>query len=286
LPKFDTESTKTVGLAEQILRERARPRCDVFWNNEVLHTVRLAQAGVLQAYASPEAAQYPASARAADNRWFGFAARVRVLLVNSQRVAPSDEPKRIEELTLPRWRGQVGIAKPLFGTTATHVACLFVALGPEKAKALLRNLKANDIRVLPGNKHVAVQVGSGELAMGLTDTDDALAEVRAKRPVRLVYLDHGPDELGLLLLPNTVSVIQGAPQEANARRLVDFLLSRQVEKELARGESGQVPLHAGSQAPAELGIPVDARYLAVDYSRVAAIWDEAMDFVKDEFTAP
>src|SRR4051794_12559556 len=38
LPKFDVESTKTVGLAEAIVAERARPRCDVFWNNEILHT--------------------------------------------------------------------------------------------------------------------------------------------------------------------------------------------------------------------------------------------------------
>ncbi|MEX0613127.1 MAG: iron transporter, partial [Pirellulales bacterium] len=34
-PKFDTESTKTVGLAQAILAERERPRCDVFWNNEI-----------------------------------------------------------------------------------------------------------------------------------------------------------------------------------------------------------------------------------------------------------
>src|SRR3972149_2269720 len=31
-PKFDTESTKTVGLTEAILAERGRTRCDMFWN--------------------------------------------------------------------------------------------------------------------------------------------------------------------------------------------------------------------------------------------------------------
>ena len=43
--KFDTESTKTVGLAEAILAEKGRPRCDVFWNNEILNTLRLAGRG-------------------------------------------------------------------------------------------------------------------------------------------------------------------------------------------------------------------------------------------------
>ena len=44
-PKFDTESTKTVGLTEAILAERNRPRCDVFWNNEILNTLRLQRQG-------------------------------------------------------------------------------------------------------------------------------------------------------------------------------------------------------------------------------------------------
>src|SRR5271168_3889748 len=39
LPKFDVESSKTVGLANDIIAEKARPRCDLFWNNEILNTL-------------------------------------------------------------------------------------------------------------------------------------------------------------------------------------------------------------------------------------------------------
>src|SRR4051794_16745266 len=46
--KYDAESTKTVGLAETIIQERARPRCDLFWNNEILNTFRLERAGLLR----------------------------------------------------------------------------------------------------------------------------------------------------------------------------------------------------------------------------------------------
>ena len=42
LAKYDTESTKSVGLTQALLAERARPRCDVFWNNEIVNTLRLA----------------------------------------------------------------------------------------------------------------------------------------------------------------------------------------------------------------------------------------------------
>ena len=54
--KYDAESTKTVGLTEAILSERARPRCDLFWNNEVINTIRLERAGLLRPYKSPAAA--------------------------------------------------------------------------------------------------------------------------------------------------------------------------------------------------------------------------------------
>src|SRR5688572_12339641 len=36
LAKYDVESTKTVGLVEALIAEQDRPRCDLFWNNEIL----------------------------------------------------------------------------------------------------------------------------------------------------------------------------------------------------------------------------------------------------------
>ena len=44
--KFDVESTKTVGLANTIIAEKSRPRCDLFWNNEILNTLRLKEQGL------------------------------------------------------------------------------------------------------------------------------------------------------------------------------------------------------------------------------------------------
>ena len=67
-PKFDTESTKTVGLTQAIMAERDRPRCDVFWNNEILNTLRLQNQGLLDAYLPPIAEEYPAIYRSANFR--------------------------------------------------------------------------------------------------------------------------------------------------------------------------------------------------------------------------
>lgn len=75
---YDTESTKSVGLANRIRAERHRPRCDVFWNNEILNTLLLERSGLLRATHPANAAAYPANVRDADGMWYGFAARAQI----------------------------------------------------------------------------------------------------------------------------------------------------------------------------------------------------------------
>src|SRR5262249_31012928 len=212
-PKYDTEADKSVSLYEELARERNRPRCDVHWNNEILSTIRLQRRGLLEPYDSPAAAPYPASAKAADHSWHAFAARARVLLVNTRLVPLEQRPRSLLELTEPRWRGKVAMAKPLFGTTATQAACLFEVLGPDKTREFYRGLRANDVQIVPGNKQSAEGVGRGDFAVGMTDTDDAITEVKAGRPVVIVYPDRaghpGFPRMGTLFIPNTLALIRG-----------------------------------------------------------------------------
>ena len=96
--------------------------------------------------------------------------------------------------------------------------------------------------MLSGNKQVATAVGSGQLVFGLTDTDDAMGEVAAGSPVVIVYPDRKPDELGTLFIPNTLALIKGSPRPDAAKALASYLLSPNIETELATGRSAQIPL--------------------------------------------
>ncbi|HEY7427525.1 MAG TPA: hypothetical protein VH682_25050, partial [Gemmataceae bacterium] len=51
-PKYDTEADKSVSLYQELVAEKNRPRCDVFWNNEILSTIRLQKQGLLEPYDS------------------------------------------------------------------------------------------------------------------------------------------------------------------------------------------------------------------------------------------
>jgi len=282
LAKYDVESTKTVGLTQAIIAESSRPRCDLFWNNEVLHTVRLAERGLLQPYDAPAAADYPAACRAPDKTWYGFAARARVLIVNTDLVPGRERPTSILALVDRRWQGRVGVAKPLFGTTATHAACLFATWGAPRAQDYFRGLQ-DHAQVLSGNKQVAAAVARGQLAFGLTDTDDAIIEQEQGFPVEIVYPDQQPDGMGTLFIPNTVALIRGAPHEAAARQLLDYLLSPEVESRLAEGPSAQVPLNPRVSVRPRVETPHTVRPMTVDFAAAAASWDEAAAFLRDQF---
>jgi iron(III) transport system substrate-binding protein len=282
---YDAESTKTVGLTERIVREAARPRCDVFWNNEIVQSIRLEKAGLLEAYHSPLDDEYPEMFRSPDGYWHGFAARARILIVNRRLVADDQMPDSIYDLTDPQWRGQIALAKPLFGTAATHAACLFAALGPEKAKQFFRDLKANDARVLSGNRQVADAVAAGELAFGLTDTDDAVGCIDAGHPVEIVYPDRSAGQLGVLFIPNTLCIVRGGPNGESARKLVDFLLSAEVEQKLAEGPGAQIPLNRNVASAPRVETPATVHAMQVDFAQAADRWEEVAEFLRDEFTA-
>ncbi len=292
VPTYDTEKNKSVGLYEELLAERNRPRCDVFWNNEILSTIRLQKQGLLEPYDSPSAKPYPSEAKARDHTWHAFAARARILIVNTKLVPEKERPRSLFDLTEPHWRGRIVMAKPQFGTAATQLACLFQVLGEERAKRYYLDLKANGIQIAPGNKDVAVWVGRGRtptgqpVSIGITDTDDAMEELREQHEVALVYPDR--DGIGTLLIPNAVSIVKGCPNRDGARRLVDYLLSAEVEKRLAEGKSHQVPLNPDVKAelPSEIETPTKVNAMAVDFEKAADQWNEAERFARREFAGP
>ena len=238
-PVFDAEATKTTGLVSRLIARRDDPECDVFWNNEPVQTAQLANMGLLESHRSPQAERIPQAFRGSQDRWTGFAARMRVIIYNTDMLAVDDAPSSLDDFVDPSRRGKSAIAMPFFGTTFTHMAVLRQRWSERRLEQWLRGLRANDVALAAGNGPVRDMVASGECAFGLTDTDDAHGAMLDGKPVAVVVPD--PDD-GALLIPNTVALIAGCPHPAEGRALIDYLLSPHVERELAAGRSAQIPI--------------------------------------------
>ena len=281
LTKFDQESNKTVGLANEILQLADNQRCDLFWNNEILHTLRLKRAGLLDVYASPLAGHFPKSFVSADSDWYGFAARARVFLVNTDLLPDSKNyPRSILDLQQTQWKDRCCLAKPFFGTTATHAAVLYSEWGMEKADAFFRAVKEN-AAIESGNKQVAIAVSRGKYAFGLTDTDDAIIEIQQGNPVAMVFPDQSDSQPGTLFIPNTLCITKG-PNRENAKRMIDYLLEKSVEERLANGPSAQIPLSDQVEIKSRVE-PDELKVMPVDFEAAAAAWEQAKSKLKEIF---
>jgi iron(III) transport system substrate-binding protein len=265
---YDTEETKSTGLANRILAEAGRPQADVFWSNEPVRTLVLKSRTVLAPYRSPSAAGIPETLADPDGYWTGFSARIRVIAYNTQLVKPNEAPQSVFDLTDARWKGQAAMADPRFGSTSFHVAALYAELGDAKADDLFRRLRANGVRIVDSNSTVRDLVVRGEVKVGLTDTDDVNVAIENGQPVAMILPDR--EGLGVPVMPNMVSLVANAPHPEEGKRLIDYLLSTDVERQLAESEAVQIPLHAGVPGPKNIPAISSFTPMTLDYGKAAA----------------
>lgn len=251
---YDIEANKTTGLVNRLIAEKRRPQADVFWNGEFVQTLLLHERGVLAPYRSPNAGDIPSGFKDPNGHWTAFGGRARVFVVNTERLSPQSYPSSLFDLLdESRDASRLAIALPLFGTTATHAAALYARLGPDAGREFFEAVKRRGVRVLDGNARVRDEVVAGHLDAGLTDTDDACSAVAKGGKVAIVVPDQGPDGMGTLIVPNTVALVAGAPNAEAGRRLVDYLLSREVASGLAERGWFHAPLRdLGTQAECPL----------------------------------
>ncbi|MCK4660133.1 MAG: extracellular solute-binding protein [Phycisphaerae bacterium] len=260
----DAEAGKTTGLVKRLRAEADNPRADVFWSSELFHTILLAREGILEPYDSPAAADIPSRYRDPEHRWAAVGLRGRVLAFDPNRVLPEELPTHWEMLGEPRHASRLSIANPLFGTTGGHVAAMFALWGEERARNFLTRLHQSDTRIAAGNSSAVRDVIAGRAAICATDTDDVWVAQRQGASLDLRYLDMGDG--GTLLIPTSVGIVAGCKHPGQARKLVDFLVSAELERRLARTDSRNIPVRPALRAELNLELPPETR---VSFQEVA-----------------
>lgn len=83
-----------------------------------MRTLVLKRNSVLAPYKSPSATNIPNIFKDPEGYWTGFSARSRVIVYNTNLVKPDEAPKSIFDLADPKWKNQIAIADPRFGSTS------------------------------------------------------------------------------------------------------------------------------------------------------------------------
>jgi iron(III) transport system substrate-binding protein len=235
----------------------------------LLQTLLLKREGLLQPYKSPVAKDIPAAFKDAEGAWTGLGVRPRVVVFHDNFWSAAPTLKSLSAL------GNVGISNPQFGTASDWVAALATRWGGPKTLDFFRAFKKNGGQVLPGNSVVAEKVRKGELSIGVTDSDDYLAQQKKNGSILSVL-----QQEDIVLVPGSVAMLHSAPHPEAARKLMDALLSRDTEQKLMQQMHGVYGLR-GQTTPKELLTLSDGGSLLRNAPNDTAQWPAAWDKIRE-----
>lgn len=261
--KVDFQSAGAGKLMAKIAAERESGKilADVLWTSEVPDFYQLKKDGLLQPYT-------PAEIKSVLNPftdWDGSftAVRLGTLGIGYNTRLVKEPPKAWQDLTKPAFKGAYGIANPaLSGTAYMSVALLAKQFGWDYFEAL----RKNGAKMGKGSGQVVDDTASGDLVASLAVDYITLDKVDKGATIALAY----PPEM--LVVPSPIAIFKGSPNADAAKKLVDFLLSKEGQTIIAN--EGTLPVRADVQPPAKYKMPPAdealKRAIKVDYPQLMA----------------
>jgi iron(III) transport system substrate-binding protein len=231
----------TSDLVGTLLEEDERTRADVFIGQDAAALEKLRAEGLLQSYDG--LSKTPARYRAPDNSWTGLSGHARVLIVREG--AP--HPESVFDLTDARFNGE--LAAPVTSNVSFRdwVSAIRLERGDAFARDYLEGLERNDLEVLASHGEVRNAVGEGEFDIGLVNHYYVELERREGSRVEAVYTDQRPGGFGVVFNVASAGITKSAEHPEEARRLLDYLITREVQERFAR-KNFEYPLLPGLAA--------------------------------------
>ena len=259
--KVDFQSAGAGKLMAKIAAERESGKilADVLWTSEVPDFYQLKAQGMLLPYIPAESKaslnplpDYDGSFTAVRLGTLGIAYNTRLIKV---------APVAWNDLKKPAFKGAFGIANPaLSGTSYMSVAVLAKAFG----WSFFEGLKGNGAKMGKGSGQVVDDTASGDLVASLAVDYITLDKIDKGATLALVY----PPEM--LVIPSPVAIFKGSPNVDAAKKLVDFLLSREGQTLIAN--EGTLPVRTDVVVPDRYRLPkVDVamkRAMKIDYQQI------------------
>ncbi len=275
----DVRYGESAELALLIDQEGDRSPADVFYSQSPGATGFLAGDGRLAALQESTLDLVDPRFRNADGRWIGVSGRQRVLVYNTDLLDEADLPTAVMEVIEEPWAGQVAVA-PTNGSFQDFITAVIEEEGEDTAVALLDGLAATGAPTYANNSAIVEAVGRGEVAMGLVNHYYAYRFLSEDPDLPIANHLFGGDDVGAMLIPSSVSVVEGTEQSEGARQLVEFLLSEESQRYFAE-ETFEYPL--ADDVPAASDIPPlrDLDVPVIDIDQLGSGLEHTVELIRD-----
>lgn len=231
--------------------ERANPQADVWLGAPSENHIDAKTRGLTQAYKSTSAAALNARFKDPDGFWTSFYMNPLGIGVNTRVLQDRGikRPASWQDLLVPQLRGLIQMPSPqTSGTAYTMVVTLVQLMGEDRAFAYMKALHPNVQTYTTSGTAPSRAVAFGEVAVGIQFTPAFYQLYLRGYPLLTVF----PKE-GVGFEAPAVSIVRGARREAEARRLVDWLVSQAGQDALADQETFFFPV--SEKAKRQAGLP-------------------------------
>jgi len=240
LPAFEKQegvkvNIVTAGSGEVVNRanvEKDSPKADVIVTLPPF-IQQAQQSGLLQPYQSVNYKNVPAIAKAPDGSWATFVNNYFSFAINPEVV--KTQPKTFADLLHPDYAGKVAYSNPATAGDGMAVIILTTSLmGEDKAFDYLKKLEQSAKFHTKGTGYLDVllsrneiSVANGDLQM---DLDDAANGGLSLKPIFLAAEAGGHPTT--FQLPYAIGLIKNGPNQAEGKKLIDYLMSTQVQSKV------------------------------------------------------
>ncbi len=230
--------------------EKDNPSFDIWWGGPADSFIAAKQAGVLEAYNSPNLVNLidPAKAKDPDNYWagiymgsLGFATNTNWLAAHPEAKAPASW----DDLLKPEFKGQIMVAHPsTSGTSYTALATILQLKGEAAGWEYVKKYAAQVSQYTKSGAAPAKFVGLGEGAVAIVFSHDTVNEIENnKAPLVLSFPAEGTGyEIGAMAL------VKGAKHPDAAKAWFDWALTPETQSLGPKYKAYQAPTVKGAVA--------------------------------------
>ncbi len=274
--KVEIVAAGTGELLKRVQSEKDNPLGDVLWGGGAESLQAFSE--LFEPYKSAELENVDAKYYDKDNKWTGESPLPMVILYNTNLVPENIEITSWKDILNPEFKGKIAMADPSkSGSAYTILVTMLTAYQSENdgwdfIKAFYNNL---DGKILTSSSAVYKGVADGEYALGLTLEKKAIKYVLSGAPVKIVY----PSE-GTSAVPDGVAIIKGTKNLDNAKRFMDFILSKDTQT-LGALELSRRSVRNDVDAPEGLGPISDIKLVDYDFEKAATGKEDILKKWKD-----
>ena len=239
--KVNVVSGKAKALEKRIIEEGSDSKADLYITADAGRLGAFKAKGMLQSGLTSEIIESTVPKNFRTTHWVGIAKRARIIYYAPERVTGAElVGLTYESLADPKWKGRLVIRKSNNIYNQSLVASLVKNNGKKATNEWAKGVVSNMARTPKGNDRAQIlAVAAGEADIAIANTyylalmlSGKKGEEQQEAAKKVKPFFPNQNDRGTHMNISGAGLVKGAPNKANAIKLVEFLLSKEAQNHI------------------------------------------------------